>query len=282
MAASTSSSRGRAGPVGSATEESTGRGGSASQRRLRLRLEYDGTGLHGWQRQDNGPTVQEHLETALKELLGAPTIVIGASRTDAGVHALGQVAHFDTEHPSIPPHGVRKALNSSLPPAIAVLAADQVPPNFHARFDSQGKHYRYRILCRESRSPIRRNRVWQLGAELDVETMRRGASFLIGEHDFSAFRASGCTAKTATRRITDVAVSRAADEVVIDVRGNAFLRNMVRILAGTLVEVGRGRLAPDSLGDLLASRDRSAAGKTAPAAGLTLVEVHYPLSVAPA
>lgn len=250
-------------------------------RRIRLVLEYDGTGLHGWQRQDNGATVQEHLEDALRELLGARTQAIGASRTDAGVHALGQVVHFDTEHPSIPAHGIRKALNSALPPQIAVLGAAEVAPDFHSRFDSTGKRYRYRILCRPVRSPMRRHRAWQLGLELDLEAMRRAAAELLGEHDFSAFRASGCTARTTWRRLDEIRIDAAGDEAVLEVRGNAFLRNMVRILAGTLADVGRGYRDPSTIAELLSSGDRTRAGRTAPAAGLTLVEVFYPGAVTP-
>ena len=247
------------------------------RRNVRLIVEYDGSDLHGWQRQQNGPTIQGHLESALSTLLGHEVDITGASRTDAGVHALGQVCNFYTDHPSIPVDGIRKALNSSLPPAIAVVRANEVGPDFHSRFDSAGKHYRYRVFTRPSRSPVRRLGAMHVDYELDLAPMRSAAQALVGEHDFSAFRAAGCNAKTTTRRITAVEVrSDAAHEITIDLRGNAFLRNMVRIIAGTLVEIGAGRRDAGSIPELLAGRDRTRAGRTAPAAGLTLVRVFYP------
>ena len=245
-------------------------------RTVRLVLEYDGTDLCGWQRQENGPSVQGHLEEALARMTGAATPVIGASRTDAGVHALGQVACFDTEA-CIPCDGFRLGLNSMLPPAIAVVAADEAPPGFHARFSASGKHYRYSILTRSSRSPLARKLAWHRpGARLDLDAMRRAAALIVGERDFSAFRAAGCSARTAVRRVEEIAVSEMdPHRIEIDVRGNAFLRNMVRILVGTLVEVGDGRLEPVQVGEILESRDRTRAGQTAPAHGLCLVEVFY-------
>ncbi len=245
-------------------------------RRVRLIVEYDGTGLSGWQRQDNAPSVQGHLEKELTRLLGSPTSILGASRTDAGVHAMAQVAAFDTDHPNFPDRGIRMALNSALPPSIGIRVAETVDPDFHPRFQSSGKHYQYRVLARRNRSPLRRNRVWHIDYELDVERMAQAGTHLVGEHDFTSFRAAGCGAKTATRRITSIEVRRDSDEVIIDVRGNAFLRNMVRIVAGTLVEVGGGRRSADSVAELLANRDRNAAGITAPAQGLTLMRVFFP------
>jgi len=247
------------------------------KRNIRLIVEYDGTEFCGWQRQQNGPSIQGHLEDALAELLGHPVTITGASRTDAGVHALGQVCNFVTEHASIPSDGIRKALNSALPAAIAVVDAAEVAEDFHARFASAGKHYRYRIFTRKSRSPTRRLDHWQLDYPLAVGRMWQAAQSLIGEHDFSAFRASGCTAKSTHRRITAAEVRSEDDhEIVIDLRGNAFLRNMVRIIAGTLAEIGAGRRPVTDVADLLAHGDRTRAGRTAPAAGLTLVRVYYP------
>jgi tRNA pseudouridine38-40 synthase len=245
-------------------------------RRVRLVLEYDGTALSGWQRQDNGPTVQGHLEEALARMTGAPTAVTGASRTDAGVHALGQVAHFDTDG-RIPLHGFRLGLNSHLPPSIAVVAADEVAADFHARFSAVGKHYRYAILTRSSRSPIQARFAWhRAGPRLDLGAMRDAARHLVGERDFSAMRAAGCTARTATRRVDQIAIGEPSPgRLELDVRGNAFLRNMVRIMVGTLVDVGEGRFTPAQVGEIMASRDRTRAGQTAPAHGLCLVEVMY-------
>jgi len=243
-------------------------------RTIRLTLEYDGTGLAGWQRQDNGPTVQQHLEDTLAAMVGAPTTVIGASRTDAGVHALGQVAHFHTEA-TIPLHGFRLGLNSQLPPSIAVLAADEVPAEFHARFSARGKHYRYDVLNRSSPSPLQRFTSWWRPRPLDVDAMRAAAAALIGEHDFTSFRAAGCSARTTRRRITRVDVTRRGDLVTLDVEGNAFLRHMVRILTGTLVEVGEGRRPAGDLPAILAALDRTRAGQTAPPHGLTLISITY-------
>ena len=245
-------------------------------RTIKLVVEYDGTGLCGWQRQDNGPTVQQHLEEVLAQMTGGPVQVVGASRTDAGVHALGQVASFQTEA-TIPLEGFRLGMNSLLPPAIAVVSAEEVAADFHARFSARGKRYRYAIWTRSSRAPLCRLQVWHKGgARLDLAAMRAAAAALPGERDWSAFRAAGCTARTSVRRIDSVEVSQPeAHRFEIAVEGNAFLRNMVRILVGTLVEVGQGRIEPGQVAEIVASCDRTRAGPTAPAHGLTLVEVIY-------
>ena len=250
-------------------------------RQIRLIVEYDGTSLCGWQRQANGPTVQGHLEEALARLLSHDAPVIGASRTDAGVHARGQVASFRTARP-IPLHGIRRGLNSLLPRQIAVRDAAEVPDDFHPRFSATGKHYRYTILARPDRSPRWRDRAWHHPEPLSIEAMAAAAAPLLGEHDFAAFRAAGCTAATTTRRIDAIDLSLSAllpapdpELLVIDVRGNAFLRNMVRILVGTLAEVGAGRRPAGQVAEILASRDRTRAGITAPAHGLELMEVRY-------
>jgi tRNA pseudouridine38-40 synthase len=245
-------------------------------RKIRLVVEYDGTTLSGWQRQANAPTVQQHLEEALAQILQHDVTVAGASRTDAGVHARGQVAAFETER-SIALHGIRRGLNSLLPDAIAIRSAEEVPLDFHPRFGATGKHYRYTIYRAADRSPLLRDRAWHHGEPLDVARMRDAARALVGEHDFAAFRAAGCTAKTTVRRIDTLELTELAvgDLLSIDVRGNAFLRNMVRIVVGTLADVGRGALEVSQVAEILASRDRTKAGKTAPAHGLELVEVRY-------
>ena len=243
-------------------------------RHIRLVVEYDGTTLCGWQRQSNGPTVQQHLEEALARLLTHDVSVVGASRTDAGVHARGQVASFRTER-AIPLHGIRRGLNSLLPPEIAVCAADEVPDTFHPRFSATGKHYRYTILARPDRSPRWRERAWHVPEPLDLARLQAAAEPLLGEHDFAAFRAAGCTARTTRRRIDDVTIEAGGELVRVDVRGNAFLRNMVRIVVGTLVEVGIGRREVAQVAEILASLDRTRAGITAPAQGLELMEVRY-------
>lgn len=243
-------------------------------RHIRLVVEYDGSQLHGWQRQANAPTVQQHLEEALAQLLTHEVTVSGASRTDAGVHARGQVASFRTER-DIPLHGIRRGLNSMLPDAIAIRDAAEVADDFHPRHSATGKHYRYTILARPDRSPIYRERAWHHALPLAVADMQRAAEALVGEHDFSAFRAAGCAAKTPIRRIDAIAITRDGELLDIDIRGNAFLRNMVRIVVGTLAEVGSGVRPIAQVAEILASRDRGLAGITAPAHGLTLVEVRY-------
>ncbi len=250
-------------------------------RHIRLRVEYDGTGLCGWQRQDNGPTVQGHLEAALAKLLQHDVAVVGASRTDAGVHARGQVASFHTER-AVPLHGIRRGLNSMLPDQIAVAEAIDAPDDFHPRFSATGKHYRYLLLTRDARDPRWRDRAWHHPAALDRDAMQAAAAALIGEHDFAAFRAAGCTANRTVRRIDRIDLVELAGDLpgpssvlAVDVRGNAFLRNMVRILVGTLVEVGRGRRPAAQVAEILGSKDRTRAGITAPAHGLELVEVRY-------
>lgn len=244
-------------------------------RHIRLVVEYDGSELHGWQRQQGAATVQQHLEEALGKLLTHDVQVVGASRTDAGVHARGQVASFRTER-TIPLHGVRRGLNSMLPDTIAVRDASEVPDEFHPRFSATSKHYRYTILTRAERSPRWRHHAWHTSEPLDVQRMAAAAQALIGEHDFSAFRAAGCTAKTATRRVDSIMLTRLPDHLIeVDIRGNAFLRQMVRIIVGTLVEVGLGRAPVGQVAEILAGKDRTKAGPTAPAQGLTLIEVRY-------
>jgi tRNA pseudouridine38-40 synthase len=221
--------------------------------------------------------VQGHLEEALASLLQHPAPVAGASRTDAGVHARGQVASFRTER-AIPLHGIRRGLNSLLPAKIAVTSADEVPDDFHPRFSATGKHYRYLVLARPDRAPRWAARTWHVPFPIEVGAIHEASSALIGEHDFASFRAAGCSAKSTMRRIEEVAITRPADEpdlIAFDVRGNAFLRHMVRIVVGTLIDVGQGRLPPAQLAEIIVARSREAAGQTAPAHGLELLAVHY-------
>jgi tRNA pseudouridine38-40 synthase len=242
---------------------------------IKLTLEYDGTSLVGWQRQLNGPSVQQHLEEALAEMLGHPVGVTGASRTDAGVHARGQVATFRTER-AIPVDGVRRGLNAILPPSIAVIDAAEVDDAFHARFSARGKHYRYTIWRRRDRSPFWRDRAWYRTRPFDLAAMAEAADVLVGEHDFAAFRAAGCAAKTTRRRITSIDIAAPhPDLVTLDVRGTAFLRHMVRIITGTLVEVAEARRPIGEVAEILGSCDRTRAGQTAPPQGLELVSVSY-------
>jgi tRNA pseudouridine38-40 synthase len=251
--------------------------GARAVRQLRITLEYDGTDFAGWQRQANAPSVQAHVEDELARLLGHPVRLSGASRTDAGVHARGQVAAFSTEH-HIPLEGLRRALNAKLPPQIAANEIVEVDPSFHPRFSATGKHYRYLFWVRRDRSPRWIRRAWHRQRPLDLASMQEAAALLVGDHDFAAFRAVGCSARTTVRHIESLSLTWSDQEpslLVLDVRGNAFLRNMVRIIAGTLVDVGEARFTPAQVAEILASLDRTRGGQTAPAHGLELMEVRY-------
>lgn len=243
--------------------------------RIKLTLEYDGARYVGWQVQPNGESLQARLQQALLELLGEATAVLVAGRTDAGVHALGQVACFDTPR-QLPLKAYWMGLNGLLPEDMAVVEAEEVPSDFDPRRWATGKRYRYLISNRRSRSPMRRRTHWEIFQPLDVGAMREAAAHLVGRHDFSAFRAADCRAHHAVREVREVSISGSSGEVLsIEVEGTAFLKHMVRNIVGSLVEVGKGRQRPAWLREVLASRDRTLAGQTAPAHGLTLVEVRY-------
>ena len=244
------------------------------QKRILLTISYDGTAYVGWQYQDNGPSIQDEVEKALQKALGVFVRATGASRTDAGVHALGQRAHFDTCS-SIPPEKYPFVLNRYLPEDIRVTEARQVPGDFHARFQAVGKMYTYRIHNAPHASAILRNCTAHVPVHLDEEAMRRCALPLIGTHDFIAFCAAGGQAKTSVRTIDFFDVRRQDTEVTLRVHGNGFLYNMVRIIAGTLIDVGHGRLPEDCIARALESKNRLDLGVTAPACGLELTRVEY-------
>ena len=244
--------------------------------RYKLTIEYDGAGLVGWQRQANGPSVQEALETAFLRFCGESVGVTGAGRTDAGVHALAQTAHVDLARRT-PPDVVRNAINFHLrPAAISVLAAEEVSDAFDARLSAVERIYRYRILNRRAPPALERGRVWHVKRPLDAAAMREGARHLVGRHDFSSFRDSLCQAKSPVKTLDALTVSRDGDEVRIEARARSFLHHQVRNIAGTLELVGLGRWRPDDVAQALAARDRRAGGPTAPAEGLYLVAVRYP------
>ena len=243
-------------------------------RRIRLTVEYDGTAYSGWQRQLNAMSVQQRLEEAIKKLTGEETNVTGASRTDAGVHALGQVAHFDTAS-RIPGDKFCFALNTMLPDDIRVSASCETQPDFHARFHAAGKLYRYLIHNHAHASAIGRTTHAHAIYPLDEELMHEEAQAAVGTHDFAAFAASGSIVKDTVRTIYEARVLRDGDEVEFLVRGNGFLYNMVRILAGTLISVGSGKLEPGAIARALQSKNRLDLGVTAPAHGLTLMRVYY-------
>ncbi len=244
----------------------------------KLTLEYDGGAFCGWQLQPNGVSVQGVLEEALRSLHSGDVVKAQASgRTDAGVHARGQVVSFRTERELVQT-SYERGLNTLLPRGIAVRHVERAPDGFDARRWARGKRYVYRILQSRFRSPLREGRVWQVHRTLDVQAMRDAARCLLGTHDFSAFRASDCDARSAVRELSRVDVENIGDEVVITVEGTAFLKHMVRNIVGTLVDVGHGKRASNELDALLASRDRTQAGRTAPAEGLCLEEVFYDLA----
>ena len=244
-------------------------------KRILLTVEYDGTAYAGWQRQTNGLAVQQVLEEALASACGHPVTVTGASRTDAGVHALDQKLHFDTDC-TIPPEKFPFVLNTMLPPDIRVHDGREVPPDFHARFLTSGKTYTYRIWNARHASAMRRNTHWHIPVPMEEAPVRRALETLPGEHDFAAFQAAGGTAKTTVRNICSVGLEIRKNEWILTVSGNAFLYNMVRIIAGTAAEIGLGRLGPDTFTRAFETKDRLALGMTAPAHGLELTEVRYP------
>jgi tRNA pseudouridine38-40 synthase len=234
---------------------------------------WDGGAYVGWQRQPNGPSIQAAVEAALRQLLGGESVTVRATgRTDAGVHAAIQIAGFRCQTARTPT-ALKRGLNACLPRDIACLGVAAAPLDFDPRRWTLGKRYRYRLLVREPRCPFREGFVWHLADSLDVPAIRLAAGELEGRHDFGAFRAAGCGAAHAVRTIERVDVARSDDEVHIDFVGNGFLRHQVRIMVGTLVEVGRGRRTGQQVAAALAARDRAQAGPTAPAAGLWLQEV---------
>lgn len=243
--------------------------------RIKLTLEYDGTAYVGWQVQPNGPSIQSTLEASLERLLGTPTRVESAGRTDSGVHAFGQVAAFTTER-TLPLKAYWRGLNGLLPEDIAVVDAEEVPADFDPRRWATGKRYRYRIANLRTRSPMLRRTHWELFSPLDIPAMHEAAQHLLGRHDFSAFRAADCEARHPVRHLREAAVIDQGDGTLrIDLEGTAFLKHMVRNIAGTLVKVGQGKCPPSWVAEVLASRDRSRAGQTAPPQGLALVQVYY-------
>ena len=244
--------------------------------RYKLTIEYCGTGFVGWQRQPNALSVQEALETAFRRFCGEEASVFGAGRTDAGVHALAQVAHVDLarEHD---PEEIRGAVNYHLRPhAISVREAAPAPPGFDARRSAIARHYLYRIINRRAPPALERGRVWHVAPPLDAAAMQEGARRLVGHHDFTTFRDSLCQAKSPVKTLDALEVSRRGEEIHIEARARSFLHHQVRNMVGTLKLVGLGRWRPEDVSRALAARDRRAGGPTAPAEGLVLVAVKYP------
>ena len=244
-------------------------------KRILLTVEYDGSAYAGWQRQINGLAVQQVLEEALSQACARPVTVTGSSRTDAGVHARMQMVHFDTSA-SIPPDKYPFVLNNLLPPDIRVQAAREVPAGFHARFLTSGKTYTYRILNNRHGSALLRNTHWHVPVPLDIPAMRDALSYLPGTHDFAAFQASGGSARTTVRTVDRAELLADGPEITLLISGNAFLYNMVRIIAGTLMEVGLHKREADAFSRAFVSLSRLDLGMTAPPCGLELTEVRYP------
>ncbi|MCI9188780.1 MAG: tRNA pseudouridine(38-40) synthase TruA [Lachnospiraceae bacterium] len=244
------------------------------KKRVRITVAYDGTNYHGWQLQDNGITIEEELNRCLTELLGEEIKVIGASRTDSGVHALGNVAVFDTVN-RMPAKKISYALNQRLPEDIRIQKSEEVLPDWHPRHCESRKTYEYRIYRGEFPMPVKRLYSHFIYTPLDVGRMREASAYLEGEHDFKSFCQTGAQVESTVRTLYSLWVEEQDSDLVIRVCGSGFLYNMVRIIAGTLIEVGQGKREPESMLQVLSALDRSAAGPTAPANGLTLVKYEF-------
>ena len=243
-------------------------------RNIKLTIQYDGTGFAGWQRQRDNRTVQQVIEEALRRITGEKTTLTGAGRTDAGVHALGQVANFHNKS-SHPPQTFLAALNATLDSDVAVVRAEEVDEVFHARKDAQGKRYQYVIWNAAIRPVFDRQHMWHFAAAVNLDAMREAALSLTGEHDFRSFARATPSDKDCVRRIHEISIVRDEPRVTLTLIGNGFLYTMVRSIVGTLMQVGLGKIEPLDIKRILEARDRREAGPTAPARGLTLIEVVY-------
>ena len=241
---------------------------------MKVVLEYDGSGFAGWQQQARGRTVEAELKRALRELTGKEHTVYAAGRTDAGAHAEGQVVNFKFES-RITPSRLAAALNARLPEDVAALSAEVVPDDFHARYSARWRRYRYRYLDRAARPALERGRCWHVGVRLDVEAMSKAARPLIGRHDWTSYCSASEPPAARIRELRSAKVARRGDFVELELVAEGFLRGLARSIAGALAEVGRGRQRPGWVGEVLRAKDRRLAPKTAPAGGLTLMEVIY-------
>ena len=247
--------------------------------RFAITIEYDGSNLVGWQRQTNGLSVQEVLEKALFVLTGEKKTIQGAGRTDAGVHALGQIAHFDLKK-TMTMHGIRDGLNLHIKKLykkikVSVLKVKKEKKDFHARFSAKQKTYVYKILDRRPPPAIEKKRVWHVKKKLDDKSMKKAARILVGKHDFTSFRSTECQAKSALKTIDSIKILRVREEIQIWIKARSFLHNQVRIIAGTLVMVGKKKWKEKNIEQALKSKKRAAAGQTAPAEGLYLHSIKY-------
>jgi len=254
-------------------------------KRWKITIEYDGTDYHGWQRQDNGiPTIQQSIEIAIQKFCGQEIAITAAGRTDAGVHAHGQVAHFDLDYGerNLSGFDLAKAINAHLKPEpIAIIDAKIVDENFHARFGATNKLYRYRIITRSAPPIHDLGHVWHLKYDLDIEAIRDGAKYLVGHHDFSSFRDAQCQANSPMKTIDRVEICHdhyddfGGEHIWIELEAQSFLHHQCRNIAGTLIDLGRGKYKPDYIKEILNAKDRTKAGMTAPASGLSLIRIDY-------
>jgi tRNA pseudouridine38-40 synthase len=243
--------------------------------RYKLTIEYDGTGFQGWQRQASKQTVQDALETAVYHFCGSKQIVLGSGRTDAGVHARGQVAHLDLPNPYLP-YTIQQALNYHLRPhLITVLKVEEVDETFHARYSATERCYEYHIINRSAALTLDLHRAWLVYKPLQLDQMRQGASYLVGKHDFSAFRAQECQASSPVKTLDELSIDQDGSRFIFFARARSFLHHQVRNMIGTLKMVGEGKLMPVDMERILQSKDRTLAGPTAPACGLYLMRVSY-------
>lgn len=243
-------------------------------RNIKLTIEYHGKDFNGWQKQPNKLNIQGEIERAIGSITGETIELIGSGRTDAGVHALGQVANFKTNC-HIPIDKFAVAINSKLKKSIRIKKAEEVEERFHSRYCAHFKKYRYVMNCSSTGTAIFRELEYQFPMKLDVEKMRKAAKYFEGEHDFAAFKASGTSSKNSIRKIFEAEVLEKEERIWIELTGSGFLYNMVRIIAGTLLDVGMGKIDPEEIPDIIQSKDRKRAGKTLPAVGLYLVKVNY-------
>lgn len=239
----------------------------------KITVQYNGLNYCGWQKQPDSLGIQGNLEYAIYEITREKSSINGSGRTDAGVHALGQVANFRTST-NIPPTSIPKALNAKLPKDISVIKCEEVDIDFHSRFNAKKKTYRYMIYNNEYRSPIYKDTSYQVKYDLDIKKMIEESKSLLGEHDFKGFMSSGSDIKDTVRTIYDVKIEKNEDMIIFEIEGNGFLYNMVRIIVGTMVDIGRGKIK-ESLKDIIESKDRGRCGHTAPAHGLFLKKVDY-------
>lgn len=243
-------------------------------RNIKLTIEYDGKKFGGWQKQPNELNIQGEIEQAIKQITGEDVELNASGRTDSGVHALGQVANFKTNS-NLDLEKFAVAINSKLKKSIVIKKAEEVPENFHARYNCKGKKYRYIINNSYQGTAIYRDLECHIPQKLDIEKMQEGIKFFEGKHDFKGFKASGTSGKSTVREIYKAEVKQDGERIIIELTGNGFMYNMVRIISGTIVDVGLGKITPNQIPDIINAKDRTKAGKTLPASGLYLVEVYY-------